>query len=1174
MAAQEVSFLAPQDSLPGPHRVTATFILQPGDSVLTLPREFLIPGSERVRTDSGTLLTRATDYSVDDRYGRIRLAPGCMKTLFRQSADSMARVRLTVTCLAFDFNFQRRYALRTIIVRPDTAARKQVRLIEPVQRPLSDDLFGPGIQKSGTLVRGFTVATNRDLTLNSGFRMQLAGRLASDVDISAALTDENSPIQPEGTTQALREVDKVFVEIKNPSYSATLGDFNLQVGGREGGEFGRLYRKLQGARGVALFDRRMSLLSSLTATVTGATSRGKYQTNQFEGQDGVQGPYRLSGRNGERQIVVVAGSERVYLNGELMSRGEANDYVIDYASGEVTFASRRLMTNASRIVIDFEYTDRQFTRNLVGGSLSAGAEGRAISLNASFYQEADDPDAAIDVALDDQSRAILKQSGSDRLRASLPGVRYAGRDSLTGAPRGQYVLRDTLIGGKTYSVLVYAPGDSLALYSASFAPVDQVPADSAGYFRVGPGQFRFAGIGVGNYLPLQLLPMPQLHRVFDFNAGADLGAGFSVDGEFAASTFDFNRFSDSASQNGSARRFRFRYNPKRVAIFGKNFGTLDFSLTLRRIQRTFVSLDRVDEVEFNRTWNVAGPRGTDEQLREAQVRYQPVRAVQTNFTYGLLDRQGVTRSTRTAGELDIADSLMPRLSYRFEDIGTDERLTQATSGWFRQTAGVEYRWGAIAPGLRFQSEDRRQRHTGEDSLSDGSFRIREIAPRLAWDPTNLMSVSGEVQIRSEDSTIAGALHRAMGALTQTYAWQLREWKSLSSGLTFSVRKVRFTGEFRQRGNGDGDVLLLRSQTRYMPFRRAVDADVYYEFSNQKSSRLERFFMRVAKGTGNYRSLGDLNANGVADETEFEQTRFDGDYVVMYLPSEQLYPVADLKAGVRFRLQPERAVPDGSDIATRVLRALSTETSVRIDEKSRDPDTKQIYLLNFSRFLNDQTTINGARQFTQDLFLFENDRDLSFRFRFNERRGLLQLVTSTERSYQRERSMRIRSQLVPEISNQTDIVNTVDRVGATVATPRIRSIESNGLMSDFAYRPDRQWEVGLVLGVSQAENRVAGRAVEASMNEQTLRIVYAIPMSGQIRSEMRREEVVLGPVPADPSALPYELTGGKSVGKSWLWQASFDYRVTANVQLTVQYQGRSEGGRDPVHTARAEARAFF
>jgi hypothetical protein len=38
--------------------------------------------------------------------------------------------------------------------------------------------------------------------------------------------------------------------------------------------------------------------------------------------------------------------------------------------------------------------------------------------------------------------------------------------------------------------------------------------------------------------------------------------------------------------------------------------------------------------------------------------------------------------------------------------------------------------------------------------------------------------------------------------------------------------------------------------------------------------------------------------------------------------------------------------------------------------------------------------------------------------------------------------------------------------------------------------------------------------------------------------------------------------------------NLDYRVADFVQATVGYDGRSEGGRPAIHTARAEVRAFF
>ncbi len=60
------------------------------------------------------------------------------------------------------------------------------------------------------------------------------------------------------------------------------------------------------------------------------------------------------------------------------------------------------------------------------------------------------------------------------------------------------------------------------------------------------------------------------------------------------------------------------------------------------------------------------------------------------------------------------------------------------------------------------------------------------------------------------------------------------------------------------------------------------------------------FVRVEQGTGNYKYLGDLNNNGIADENEFEPTTFDGDYIQVTIPTDQLFPVIDLKTSTRWK----------------------------------------------------------------------------------------------------------------------------------------------------------------------------------------------------------------------------------------------------------------------------------
>ena len=119
---------------------------------------------------------------------------------------------------------------------------------------------------------------------------------------------------------------------------------------------------------------------------------------------------------------------------------------------------------------------------------------------------------------------------------------------------------------------------------------------------------------------------------------------------------------------------------------------------------------------------------------------------------------------------------------------------------------------------------------------------------------------------------------------------MREWNTLSSSLTLASRSREFDRVFRLRGNQDNTALLVRSQTRFAPLRRAIDIDLFYEAASERSARMERVFQAVPRGTGNYVYDGDVNGNLVRDEGDFRPVRFDGEYIALLVPSEQLVPV--------------------------------------------------------------------------------------------------------------------------------------------------------------------------------------------------------------------------------------------------------------------------------------------
>ena len=75
--------------------------------------------------------------------------------------------------------------------------------------------------------------------------------------------------------------------------------------------------------------------------------------------------------DGITNIVIPSGSEKIWLNGKLLSRGEDLDYTIDYSKGEVYFTSKNLIYFDSDI--DFEYLYRQ--TDYTTSYLETGIEG-------------------------------------------------------------------------------------------------------------------------------------------------------------------------------------------------------------------------------------------------------------------------------------------------------------------------------------------------------------------------------------------------------------------------------------------------------------------------------------------------------------------------------------------------------------------------------------------------------------------------------------------------------------------------------------------------------------------------------------------------------------------------------------------------------------------------------
>jgi hypothetical protein len=384
-----------------------------------------------------------------------------------------------------------------------------------------------------------------------------------------------------------------------------------------------------------------------------------------------------------------------------------------------------------------------------------------------------------------------------------------------------------------------------------------------------------------------------------------------------------------------------------------------------------------------------------------------------------------------------------------------------------------------------------------------------------------------------------------------------------------LQKKAYTEQFKNLGSADFENIFIKSFIQYSEFKSGVECNLFYETSKENSAIFQRIYLRVEKGQGNYKYLGDLNNNGIADESEFAQVKYDGDFIPISIKTDQYTPVTDLKTSFRLRISPQRFLLRPSNIFETVLNAISSESYIQINEINKDKESKNIFLLDLSKIQNEESTIKGNINFTQDVFVFDNSSFINFRLRYNERKSLSQYNFGFEKRYSIERSIRMRMKFFNEISNQTDFGKISDILLSPGVENRSYEIQGLNFITNFSYRPEQNIEFGFQIEGGEKDDRLQN--VSTYKNSQSVRVIYSLIKKGNIQFEFERSEITFS---NSPQYIPYNMTDGLLPGKNWLIKSYFDYQISSFLQGTFNYLCRVEGKGSLIHNASLEVKLFF
>jgi len=1111
------------------------------DSLSIVPGSLLIPG------------VRDTSYFLDPVEAVLRWRhPPAVDTVWVSYRVFPVRLNEPMRHMRFDT------VMGKFVVTP---------LIAP-QRRVAGPLDLGDVRYNGSLGRGLSFGNRQDVVLNSTLNLQIHGYLGDSILVAAAISDNNIPIQPDGNTQNLNEFDRVFLSFSKASWKLEMGDLDLR---QTGSYFLNFYKRLQG--GLFETEHRTGPQARNRILAAAAVAKGKFTRNIFNGQEGNQGPYRLRGANGELFFIVLAGTERVFIDGVMLQRGQDQDYVINYNTAEVTFTPRQMITKDRRIQVEFEYADRNFlnTQVYVHDEFRAG---RRLKVRAGAFLNTDARNAPVNQTLDRSQRQFLADLGDSVQRAFYPS---AFADTFS-AGRILYEKRDTLLpSGRRDSVYVFSRDASRRLYTLGFIDVgegggDYLPDLATGangkvYRWVAPDPV--TGIRRGRYLPATRLVAPRQQQVVMAGADLDAGKGLTLRTEMAVSDFDVNTLSsrDKTNDRGLAARLMADHQ---AVLPGARRLTLRSAAAYEHVQASFRPLERLRNVEFNRDWGLAFDAAS---AREDLF----------SLTTGLDDGRGHAVHYNLAGYLrsDGFRGYRHSLDHRYErgpwvvrnrylqTLGSDIRRDISFLRPSLQAVRTFPAWKGHSLAFDYTLEHSLQRFRAADSLDPASFSFDVL----------------QVQLRSPEGRPNrwGVGYFTRGDRLPFGPALLRTDRSRNVNLHADIlsnprQQLRFNATYRRleaytdrvKGLRSDQSLLGRVEYNANAWKGALHGNMLYELGSGQEPRRDLSYLEVPAGQGEYAWI-DYNADGLQQLNEFERALFrdQARFIRVFTPTDQFVRSAYLQFNYSVMVDPRAAL--GASPDTRWGRLLS---------KTFLQSSLQLARKDLADGGGNHLPFPGTRR---DSALVTLDRVLTNTFsydRSSQRWGVdLNNIRTSGRaflSYGYETREWDDWNLKARWTHaRTWTLNLILR--------RITNELSTPLFSNRNYRvlsrsvePRLTWTKGTAMraqaGYVHARRANLSGSESAVSNALQTEVKYNVLSSTSVGARLTHDRIRFDG--KANTAVGYLMLDGLMPGRNWLWTVDLVQRLSPALELSVQYEGRRAGTSGVVHLGRAQVRALF
>ncbi|WP_339658845.1 hypothetical protein [uncultured Polaribacter sp.] len=992
-----------------------------------------------------------------------------------------------------------------------------------------------GLETKGFITRGITSGNNQNAVTNAALDLEISGKLSKNVTLRANIFDTNIPIQDNGYSQNITDFDRIFIEMFSDDWRVRAGDISLK---NDKSYF------LNFTKQVAGLEVEANINDNLKVAASGAVVRGKFNRFTFTAAEGNQGPYKIYGANNESAIIMIEGSESVYINGLQINRGENEDYFIDYNLGEITFNTTFPVTNDMRIAIEFQYSDRNYTRFVTYEEVDFESE--KLHIAGYFYSENDAKNQPLQQSLSTEQQQILANAGSN-------SDAMFSESAFLDTYNENKILYKKVITGAVEN-FEYSKVETDELYNVTFTNVGTNNGDYNLDRSIAIGNiFVFVGVNQGDYQPIVNLISPTKSQFFVLKSDYNPTEKMQFNSEIALSNNDANLF--SSIDDGQNKAVAVKVGWQQILIDKK--WQLKTNINHEFVAKNFETIQRWETIEFNRDWNILTNDATKNYF-QSEISLQNKKNDFVLYRFNNLNYTDVFNGNKHELTSKIQ---LNNTSFFVDGSFLENTSTLENNSFFRARAKAEQRlknaW--IGTFINFETNSRKDLNTQE--FINTSHRFKEYEGYFGiGDSTNIFAKIG-FNYRNNDSIKSNKFTEINNRKTFYINSKLIKNKNTDVSIfaNYRITKNFFTEDEK---NLNSRIVFNQKLLNDFLFLSSV-----YEISSGNVARQDYIYVKTEPGFGFYTWI-DYNNDGVQDFNEFEIAQFQDQADYLRVPKPNLSYIATQRAKFQQNLTIN---PRNWTLKTGVKKLIShfyNQSFLSVEnEQERVGNSFQLNPFNF-----DENSLIGLNlNFRNSLFFNKDLQKNSVTFTYGDSKIKQQYFIGNQENniklHQLEYAHKFADFWLIDLLGKTS-KNTLETENFTNRNYEIDAKEIQPKLT-FLYNDNNRFSA--FYHFKNKQNKLED--FEA-LNQQKFGIEYFYISKKKNQISANVNVFLNDFTGSSNSPVAYQMLEGLQDGKNYTWSLLFNQKLNSFLNLNLNYLGRKSENSKTIHTGSVQLRANF